>query len=135
MPTEPGRNGGLVPWYGAILRRHHWPRSRPERDWVSVQRRYSDRTSEPAQVSTAALPCGRSHSLRNQDQLMATAAASARGLSISASHSAPITISAAIASRNARTGLSRAAAAINHMAQVGRLLTAHYRLLTLTSAI
>jgi len=54
---------------------------------------------------------------------MATAAASARGLSISASHSAPITISAAIASRNARTGLSRAAAAINHMAQVWK--TAH----------
>ena len=54
---------------------------------------------------------------------MVPAATSAKSGSTPASINAPIKISTAMAIRNARTGLSRAATAIDHMAQVGRLPT------------
>jgi hypothetical protein len=75
-----------------------------------------------AHVSTEALPRGRTRSLRSSNQLMAPMAPTARNSRMPASFRTPMKISTAIAVRNARTGLSTAAAIIDQMAQVGRLL-------------
>jgi hypothetical protein len=60
---------------------------------------------------------------RSRSQPRALATARGRSTDIPASIRAPIIISTAIAIRKAKRGLSTAAAAIDHMAQVGRLLT------------
>jgi hypothetical protein len=52
-------------------------------------------------------PCGRTHSLRSIDQPTAPAAAKATYFSTPASCRTTITISTAMASRKARTGLSK----------------------------
>src|SRR5580693_3854876 len=70
-----------------------------------------------AHVSTEALPRGRTRSLRSSNQLMAPMAPTARNSRMPASFRTPMKISTAIAIRNARTGLSTAAAIIDHMAQ------------------
>ena len=78
-----------------------------------------------AHVSTGAQLRGRTHSLRNSDQPMAPTAPTARPGRSPASYRTPIKISIPIAIKNANTGLSSTTAPpIDHMAQVGRLLTA-----------
>ena len=61
--------------------------------------------------------------MRSRIQLSAPATARVRSRGTPASVREPIRISTAIAMRKARTGLRRAPAAIDHTAQVGRLLT------------
>jgi hypothetical protein len=77
-----------------------------------------------AHVSTGAAPYVRTRSLRNSEQLSALTTMKARSAGTPTSIRKSIKISTAITVRNARTGMSTAAAAIDHMAQVGRLLTA-----------
>jgi Fe-S-cluster containining protein len=71
------------------------------------------------QVSTLALLRSRTHSLAHQDQLTAPAAAKATNFSAPAPCKTTITISTARASRKARTGMSKAAAAIANMPMLG----------------
>ena len=66
----------------------------------------------------------RSHSLQHRNHPIPTAIARPRSVGAPAPISRSIRISTAIAIKNARTGLSRRAAAIDHVAQVGRLFTA-----------
>ena len=61
--------------------------------------------------------------MRSRTQPRAPATASGRSRGTPASIREPTRISSAIAMRKARTGLRRAPAAIDHMAQVGRFLT------------
>ena len=74
-------------------------------------------------LGAEALPLWRGDRTRNKNQPRMPATAMARNAGKPASIRAPIKVSTAIAVRNARTGLSTAATAIHHMAQVGRLLT------------
>ena len=84
------------------------------------------------QISTVGLPRGRTHWLRSNNQPTAPAVTKAKIGSAPASTRATTTISIAIAIRNARTGLSMAAAAtINHMTQEEVCLSED-RALTLT---
>jgi Phytanoyl-CoA dioxygenase (PhyH) len=75
------------------------------------------------QVRADALPAGRGQRTRRRTQPIAPAATSTRSAGTPASFTRPNKTSTTIAIRNARTGLSTAAPAINHMAQVGRLFT------------
>ena len=78
-----------------------------------------------AQVSILALPYARTHSLRHHEQATAPTATKATNFSTPASCRIPITISTAIANRNASMGLSRThAAIIVHFVQSGRRLIA-----------
>jgi len=78
---------------------------------------------KPAHVPAEALPRGRDHRTRSRTQPRAPATARVRRASTPASLTRLIKISTKIDVRNARTGLSRTTTAIDHMAQVGRLLT------------
>ena len=118
--------------------------SRPVPIWVPIREPVSEqrgisrceadhslpRSGAPAQLLTG-LSCAAGPPTCENGSTPTT---SATNPSRPASIREPIRISTAIATKNARTELSRATAAIDRMAQVGRLLTG-YRLLTPTSAL
>ena len=81
----------------------------------------------PAQVRADTLPAARGLRMRRRNQPIAPAATNVRSAGTPASFTRPNRISRTIATRNARTGLSTVAAAIDQMAQMGRLFTALLR--------
>ena len=81
----------------------------------------------PAQVRADTLPAARGLRMRRRNQPIAPAATNVRSAGMPASFTRPNKISRTIAIRNATTGLSAVAAAIDQMAQMGRLFTALLR--------
>ena len=135
LPASPWGAGRLFGRrLGLRLRRHSWAQPeraeqpRPLAMWPSLRGQWGS----TFKISTGGLPRGRTHWLRSNNQPTAPAVTKAKIGSAPASTRATTTISIAIAIRNARTGLSMAAAAtINHMTQEEVCLSED-RALTLT---